>query len=76
MCIAEYGFFVRRSLVEILSSGSVEDLEMLAPNFTATSSHFGLVETVELEAGGEGRRVTMENRSDFVSKLYNWLLTG
>ena len=65
-----------RSLVEIMLCESEEDLELLAPNFTATSSHFGLVETVELEVGGEGRRVTMDNRMEFVHKLFNWLLTG
>ncbi len=71
MCFDDF-----RSLVEILSCESSEDLEALAPNFTATSSHFGLVETVELEVGGAGRRVTMDNRREFVQKLFNWLLTG
>lgn len=39
-------------------------------------SHFGKVVTVELGQGGEERTVTMQNREEFVYKLYNWMLTG
>ena len=62
--------------MDILSCENSDELELLATNFTATSTHFGLVETVELGVGGEGRRVTMDNREEFVQKLFNWLLTG
>lgn len=31
---------------------------------------------MELGQGGEERTVTMENREEFVHKLYNWILTG
>ena len=65
-----------RSVVEILSCQSSEELEVLATYFTVTRSQFDLVETVELESGGSGRRVTMENRREFVDKLFNWMLTG
>lgn len=69
-------FLVSRSLVDIQTCESKEELELLAPNFTATISHFGQVLTVELGQGGEGRTVTMENREEFVHKLYDWMLTG
>lgn len=48
----------------------------LSVNFTATQAHFGALHTIELEHGGEQRMVTMDNREEFVHKLYNWHLTG
>lgn len=59
-----------------MDSQSEEDLEQLADNFTAVRSHFGALHTVELEQGGESRKVTMANRHDFVHKLFNWHLLG
>lgn len=60
----------------LLTCEADEELELLAPNFTATSSHFGRVDTVELVEGGEGRTVTLANKEEFVQELRNWLLTG
>ena len=65
-----------RGLFEIMESKSEEDLEQLADNFTTVKSHFGALHTVELEHGGENRKVTMANRHDFVQKLFTWHLTG
>ena len=48
----------------------------LSVNFTATQAHFGALHTIELEHGGEHKMVTMDNREEFVQKLYNWHLTG
>ena len=62
--------------MEILSCRTDEEVELLAPNFTATTSHFGRVGTVELGEGGEERRVTLGNRGEYVQKLRDWLLTG
>ena len=65
-----------RGLIEILNSTSEEALVQLSVNFTATQAHFGALHTIELEHGGEQRMVTMDNREEFVHKLYNWHLTG
>jgi hypothetical protein len=65
-----------RSLVGILRCETEEELELLAHNFTAASSHFGRVDTVELGEGGEERRVTLTNRAEYVQKLCDWLLVG
>lgn len=53
-----------------------DELELLALNFTTTMSHFGQVVTVELGQGGGMRTVTLQNREEFVQKLYDWVLTG
>ena len=58
----------------VQSCNTSEELELLAHNFTATVSHFGKVVTVELGQGGVERTVTLENREEFVHKLYNWML--
>ena len=65
-----------RGLIDIMTCETDEELESMAPNFTATTSHFGLVQEVELGQGGEERKVTLENRKEFIYKLYNWYLTG
>ena len=63
-------------IIGILNSESQEELDELAVDFTASHSHFGSVETVELEHGGEGKMVTMQNRTEFVDKMCSWHLTG
>ena len=62
--------------MELQSCESQEALEQLAMTFTASRANFGALETVELERGGEGREVTLENKAEFVNKLYKWHLTG
>ena len=62
--------------MELQSCESQEALEQLAMTFTASRANFGVLETVELERGGEGRNVTLENKQEFVNKLYTWHLTG
>ena len=64
-----------RSLVKLLACETSEELEPLALNFTTTMSHFGQVVTVELGQGGGMRTVTLQNREEFVQKLYSWVLT-
>ena len=59
-----------------MNSESEEELEHLALSFTASQSHFGSVETVELDQGGTDKPVTLANRHEFVQKLYSWHLTG
>ena len=55
---------------------SEESLEELVSNFTTTLSHFGSMQTVELERGGLQRRVTLGNRHLFVQKFCHWHLVG
>ena len=69
-------YTLNRSLVNIRKSESEEELELLALSFTASQSHFGSVKTVELDQGGKNKAVTLENKQEFVQKLYFWYLTG
>lgn len=55
---------------------SDESLDHLAMNFTTSQTHFGSLETVELERGGQERRVTLSNRDEFVRKFCRWHLNG
>lgn len=65
-----------RGLLGILNSESQKELEELAVDFTTSHSHFDSVVTVELEQGGEGKMVTMENKAEFVNKMCTWHLQG
>ena len=62
--------------MELQNCESQEELQQLAMTFTASRANFGALETVELERGGEGREVTLENKAEFVNKLFKWHLTG
>ena len=68
--------FSLRGLMEVVLCESEEYLDQLAVNFTASLSHFGSMETVELETGGNLKKVTLWNRNHFVKKLYAWHLIG
>ena len=61
-------------MVHLLSCGDPDELEELS--FTVSSSHFGALQTIELEDGGTMKRVTMDNKDNFVHKMYQWYLTG
>lgn len=65
-----------RGLLEISSCEDEESFKLLAMNFTASQAHFGSLETVELERGGQGKTVTISNKEEFVSKLCKWHLIG
>ena len=69
-------FIICRSLIEILHCENQEQLAELAMNFDVNVAHFGRVETVELEKGGSSKEVTIENREQFVFKMYQWYLKG
>ena len=45
-------------------------------NFDVNVAHFGKIETIELVKGGSTKEVTIQNRQQFVSKMYQWNLTG
>ena len=55
---------------------SKESLEHMAVNFTTSQTNFGSLETVELERGGQERKVTLSNRDEFVRKFCQWHLNG
>ena len=60
--------------MHLLTCGDVDELEELS--FTVSSSHFGALQTIELEDGGTMKRVTMDNKDIFVHKMCQWYLTG
>ena len=62
--------------MEVARCKSEKCLEQLVTNFTTTLSRFGSLETVELERGGQQRRVTLRNRDLFISKFCQWHLIG
>ena len=62
------------SLVHLLTCEDPDELEELS--FTVSSSHFGVLQTIELEDGGTMKRVTMNNKDNFVHKMCQWYLTG
>ena len=61
-------------LIHILQCNDPVELEELS--FAVANSHFGALQTIELEAGGMTKTVTMENKSDYVSQMCHWYLTG
>ena len=62
--------------MKVALCNSEEYVDQLAINFTATINHFGSLQTVELETGGEQKRVTLKNKNLFVKKLCHWHLIG
>lgn len=60
--------------MHILRCGDPNELDELS--FTVSSSHFGALETIELEDGGMMKKVTMENKSHYVQQICHWYLTG
>ena len=73
-CISYITYCVSSSMVHLLTCGDPDELEELS--FTVSSSHFGALQTIELEDGGTMKRVTMDNKDSFVHKLCQWYLTG
>jgi len=65
---------VSSGLTHILQCTDPVELEELS--FAVANSHFGALQTIELEAGGLTKTVTMENRSDYVFQMCHWYLTG
>jgi len=61
-------------LIHILQCNDPVELEELS--FAVANSHFGALQTIELEAGGMTKSVTMENKNDYVFQMCHWYLTG
>ena len=58
-------------LLECRDAGELDEL-----TFTVSSSHFGALQTVELEDGGSLKSVTMNNKNNYVYQVCRWYLTG
>jgi E3 ubiquitin-protein ligase HUWE1 len=65
-----------KGLMSIACCDNEESLNQLAMDFTTTHSHFGSLETVELERGGKEKRVTLHNKDEFLRKFCQFHVNG
>ena len=53
-----------------------DPVELDELSFTVSNSCFGALQTIELEDGGMMKKVTMDNKNNYVYKICHWYLTG
>jgi hypothetical protein len=63
-------------LQHVLECTDENDLQLMTENFTAQMEKFGSVLSVELIPGGNKKKVTLENKHEYVQNLVNFYLTG
>jgi len=53
-----------------------DPVELDELSFTVLSNYFGALQTIELEDDGIMKRVTLDNRKNYVCQMCHWYLTG
>ena len=63
-------------LQHVLQCKTQEDLDDITANFTTQLESFGAIHTFELIRGGSHKRVTLENKENFVITLAQFHMIG